>query len=175
MEVERNIKSNNIRMELYNGEKMRTPILLSKALELIDKLPTSVDLKENYIRFENQLNQQIQFQRVFYDVWTLEIFFFENSGIRLNLKHKYLRTRTAKGIVINFFNGIFIGTFDFGTHTLTKQEFHNQNLRKVIDLIDMKLKNSSICKYCGMKLPYNLNQKCGFCGVEFNIDEVLLK
>lgn len=72
MEVERNIKRNNILLELYNGEKIRTPILLPKALELIDDLPTSVELKENYIRFENQLNQQIQYQRVFYDVWTIE-------------------------------------------------------------------------------------------------------
>jgi len=107
-------------MKLYNGEKIRTPILLSKALELIDDLPTSVDLKENYIGFENQLNQQIRFQRVFYDVWTIEINFLENSGIKLNLKYKYLRTRIVKAVVINFFYGIFIGTFDCGPYQTEK-------------------------------------------------------
>jgi len=175
MEVERNIKRNNILMKLYNGEKIRTPILLSKALELIDDLPTSVDLKENYIGFENQLNQQIRFQRVFYDVWTIEINFLENSGIKLNLKYKYLRTRIVKAVVINFFYGIFIGTFDCGPYPLTNQESRIHVLRKVIDLIDTKLKKLSICKYCGMKLLYNLKEKCEFCGVEFNIAEILLK
>ena len=175
MEVERNIKSNNILMELYNGEKISTPILLSKALELIDDLPTSVDLKENYIRFENKLNQQIQFQRVFFDVWILEIIFLENSGTRLDLKHKYLRTRTVKAIVINFFYGSFVGTFDWGTHTLIKQESRIHYLRKVIDLIDTKLKKYSLCKYCGMKQLYNLKEKCEFCGVELDIAEILLK
>lgn len=162
-------------MELFNGEKIRTPILLSKALELIDDLPTSIEIKDNYIRFENQIHQQFQFLRVFYNVWTIEINFLENSGIKVNLQYKYLRTRTVKAIVINFFYGIFIGTFDCGTYSLTKQESRIQSLRKVIDLIDMKLKKFSLCKYCGMKIPYNLKERCEFCGVELNIAEILLK
>lgn len=175
MKVEINIKSNNILMELYNGEKIRTPILLSKALELIDDLPTSIEQMDNYIRFENQLHQQIQFLRVFYDVWTIEINFLGNFGKKVNLQYKYLKTRTVKAIVINLFSGIFIGTFDCGTYTLTEQESRIQSLRKAIDLLDIKLKKFSLCKYCGMKLPYNLKEKCEFCGVELNIAEILLK
>jgi len=175
MEVERKNKSNSILMELYNGEKIRTPLLLSKALELIDTLPNSVELKENYIRFENQLNQQILFQRLFYDAWTLEINYLENSGLKRNLQYKHLRTRAVKAIVINFFYGIFIGTLDLGGETTIKQESRNQHLRKVINLVDMKLKKYSLCKYCGVKLPYILKENCEFCGVDLNFAEILLK
>lgn len=78
-------------------------------------------------------------------------------------------------IVINFFFRIFIGTLDFGTHTLIKKESRIQVVRKAIDLIEMKLKKYSVCKYCGMKLPFNLKEKCEFCGVELNFLEILLK
>ena len=53
MEEEVNRSDKAILMELYNGEIIKTPALLSKALEIIDALPTSVDLSENYISFEN--------------------------------------------------------------------------------------------------------------------------
>ena len=162
-------------MELYNGDRIRSPILLSKALELIDDLPTSVDLKENYISFENLLTQQIQFQRVFYDVWTIEINFLENSGIKCSLEYKYLRTRIVKAIIINFFYGIFIGTFDCGPYPLIKQESRIRYLRKVIDLLEAKLKKISLCKYCGMKLPYTLIEMCEFYGVQLNFTDILLK
>jgi hypothetical protein len=174
MEVKKNSKGTKVLMELYNGEKIRTPILLSKALELIDDLPTSVELKENFISFENQFNQQILFQRLFNDVWRLELKFLENFGKKINLQYKHLRTRTVKAIVINFFYGIFVGTLDFGTFLFTKNDSRNQNLRKAISSINSKLEKYTLCKYCGMKLPYNLKQKCEFCGIELNFAQILL-
>lgn len=161
-------------MELYNGEKIRTPLLLSKALELIDELPTSVELKENYIRFENQFKQQILFQRLFYDVWSLDLNFSETFGKKINLKYKHLRSRTVKAIIINFFSGIFIGTLDFGTFSITTNDSRNENLRKAIALINAKLKKYSLCRFCGMKLPSNFKEKCEFCGIELNFADLVL-
>ena len=140
----KNKKHTKVLMELYNGEKIRTPLLLSKALELVDELPTSVELKENYIKFENQINQQILFQRLFYDVWSLDLNFSETFGKKINLHYKHLRTRTVKAIIINFFYGIFIGTLNFGTFYITSNDSRNENLRKVIALIDTKLKKYSL-------------------------------
>ena len=174
MEVKKNKKHTKVLMELYNGEKIRTPILLSKALELVDELPTSVELKENYIRFENQINQQILFQRIFYDVWSLDLNFSENFEKKINLQYKHLRTRTVKVIIINFFYGIFIGTLDFETFSITSNNSRNENLRKAIALIDTKLKKYSLCRFCGMKLPSNFKEKCEFCGIELNYSDLIL-
>jgi len=59
MEEEENRSDSAILMELNNGEIIKTPVLLSKALEIIDALPTSVDLSENYISFEKKMTQKI--------------------------------------------------------------------------------------------------------------------
>ncbi|MFX0075938.1 MAG: hypothetical protein ACFE96_10880 [Candidatus Hermodarchaeota archaeon] len=174
MEVKKNTNSTKIQMELFNGEKIKTPLLLLKALELIDDLPTSVELKENYISFENQINQYIKFHRLFYDLWTLELKFFGYTGKKLNLSYKYIRTRTVKAIVIHFFCGIFIGTLNLCEKSLRTNESRNLKLRKVIALIEAKLQKHSLCKFCGMKLPYNLKEKCEFCGLELNFKEILL-
>ncbi|MBY9010740.1 MAG: hypothetical protein KGD70_00020 [Candidatus Lokiarchaeota archaeon] len=174
MEEKRKLQHSVVRMKLNNGEEIETLVLLSNALGIIDNIPTSVEVDENYISFENKEAQKIQFHRVFYDLWVMEIS-FNIPTLNVNLKHKYLRTRTVKAIVINFFNRVFIGTFVCGTPTIIKTESRNQNLRKVIDLIDMKLNKLSLCKYCGMKLPYNLKEKCEFCGVELNFTDILLK
>ena len=175
MEEEINRRDNSILMELNNGEIIKTPVLLSKALEMINKSPTSVELNENYISFENNLTQKFQFHRVFNDLWVMELSFHDNLSLKLNLTHKYLRTRTVKAIIINFFYGIFIGTLAFRTHTLVKKESRIHFLRKAIELIEIKLKKFSICKYCGMKLSYNFKEKCEFCGVELNFAELLIK
>ncbi len=175
MEEEVNRSDSAILMELNNGEIIKTLVLLSKALEIIDEIPTSVDLSENYISFENKMTQKIQFHRVFNALWVMESSFHNTPSLNLNLKHKYLKTRTVKAIVINFFYGIFIGTLDFGTYTLIKEESRIQVLRKVIDLIEIKLKKYSLCKYCGMRLPHNFKEKCDYCGVELNFAEILLK
>lgn len=175
MEEEINRSDNTILMELYNGEIIKTPVLLSKALKIIDEIPTSVDLSENFISFENKMTQKFQFHRVFNDLWVMELSFHTTPSVKLNLKHKYLKTRTVKAIVINFFYRIFIGTLDFGAPTLMKEESRIQVLRKIIDVIEIKLKNYSLCKYCGMKLPYIFKEKCEFCGVELNFAEILLK
>ena len=175
MEEEVNRSDKAILMELNNGEIIKTPVLLSKALEIIDEIPTSVDLSENYISFENKITQKIQFHRVFNALWVMELSFPTSPSLNLSLKHKYLKTRTVKAIVINFFYKIFIGALDFGTPTLIKEESRIQVLRKVIDVIEIKLKKYSLCKYCGMKLPYNFKEKCEFCGVELNFAEILLK
>jgi hypothetical protein len=174
MEEKRKFNHNVVRMKLNNGEEIETLVLLSNALDIIDKIPTSVETEENYISFENKKAQKIQFHRVFYDLWVMEIS-FNTPTLNVNLKHKYLRTRAVKAIVINFFNRIFIGTLDYGKPTIIKTESRNQNLRKAIDLLDMKLKKLSLCKYCGMKLPHKLKEKCEFCGVELNFTEILLK
>jgi len=175
MEEEVNRSDSAILMELNNGEIIKTPVLLSKALEIIDALPTSVDLSENYISFEKKMTQKIQFHRVFNALWVMELSFPTSPSLNLSLKHKYLKTRTVKAIVINFFYGIFLGTVDFGIHTSIQEESRIQFLRKAIDLIDMKLKKCSLCKYCGRKLPYNFKEKCDYCGVELNFAEILLK
>lgn len=86
-----------------------------------------------------------------------------------------MRTRTVKAIVINFFYGIFIGTHNCGTYPIIEQESRILFLRKAIDLLDTKLKKNSLCKYCGMKLPYYFKEKCEFCGIEFNFADILLK
>jgi hypothetical protein len=161
-------------MELYNGEKIRTPVLLSKALELIGDLPTSVELKENFISFENQLYQKVKFQRLFHDVWKLELKFYDYSGKKIDLNYKYIRTRTVKATVINLFYGIFIGTLNLGRNSLINNDSRNQRLRQVIALINAKLENYSLCKYCGKKLPYNLKEKCEYCGTRLNFGEILL-
>ena len=161
-------------MELYNGEKIRTPLLLTKAIELIDDLPTSVELKENFINFENELNQQILLKRLFYDVWRLELNYDGNSGKRINLVYKYLRTRVVKVLVINFFYGIFVGTLNLGSLSLTHHETRSQHLKEVFRIIDMKLKKFTYCQYCGVKLHDSLKDKCEFCGILLNFVELLL-
>jgi hypothetical protein len=176
MEVKKNIRNTKVLMELYNRQRIRTPILLSKAIELIDKLPTSVELKENFISFENELNQKILLKRLFYNVWRLELIFNSSSGKRLNLEYKYLRTRVVKVLVINFFYGIFVGTQSLGTLslTLTHHESRSQHLKEAIKIIDMKLKKFTHCQYCGVKLRDSLKLKCEFCGIELNFIELLL-
>jgi hypothetical protein len=161
-------------MELYNGEKIRTPVLLSKALELIGDLPTSVELKENCISFENQFYQKVKFQRLFHDVWKLELKFYGHSEKKIELIYKYIRTRMVKAIVINLFYGIFIGTLNLGKPSLINHESRNQRLKQVITLIDAKLENYSLCKYCGKELPYNLKEECEYCGTRLNFGEILL-
>jgi hypothetical protein len=174
MEVKKNLRTTKVLMELYNGEKIRSPLLLSKALELIDDIPTSIEIKENFIKFENNFNQQILLKRLFYDVWGLELIFDGGFGKRVNLVYKYLRTRTVKAIVINFFYGIFIGNLTLGFLSSTDFESRNQQLKKIISLINSKLKKFFLCKYCGVKLSDNFKVKCNFCGIEHNFTELLL-
>ena len=56
-------------MSLNNGHFYKTPTTLSKALKMISSLPTSIELQENFISFNNQDQNKIRFHRFFYNKW----------------------------------------------------------------------------------------------------------
>ena len=95
-------------MSLNNGYFYKTPVTLTKALEVIDSLPTSIELQRNFISFKNQEQNKIRFHRFFYNKWDLEIPVFQKSSYIHTLRYKYLTLEIVKVIVINFFKGYYL-------------------------------------------------------------------
>ena len=152
-------------MSLNNGYYYNTPITLSKALEIIAYLPTSIEFQDNFVEFKNHQRKKIKFHRIFNNTWYLEFPLFSKEICLHSLRYKYLSSEITKVIVINFFNSFFL--CDLLVGVIGKRNQYRK-LSKIFKHIESKIKQFSNCYYCNNKAK-NLGQsKCEYCGVRID-------
>lgn len=158
-------------MRCNNGEIYETPTFLSKALELIDVFPTSFEIPDNFIIFENGIDQKIHFRQILKNSWYMEIplsFKFLN---RVFLKFKYLTNNIVKAFTLNFFKGHFIG--DYLNKSESLNLYYQQSLEFIRKIKD-GLQNYDKCQFCNTKIFKIGQNRCEYCGIEINYEDILL-
>ncbi len=163
-------KLKHIIMNLNDGHLYKIPTLLSKALEMIKCLPTSIELPGNFIDFENQNNKRIHLHRIFNNKWYLEIPLFKEELYLYSLEYKYLTSNIVKVIVINFFNGNFLCDLLSG---LNCRDDQYRELIRIVRQIKRIIEQFSICLYCNNKIKNFGQFKCEYCGVEIDFHTFL--
>jgi len=149
-------------MSLNNGHLYKTPTTLSKALEMVNDLPTSIDLQDNFIYFKNQDKSKIHFHRFFYNKWDLEILLFQKKVYLYTLRYKYLTSDIVKVIVINFFNGNYLN--DLLSNFKDKKQQHSE-LNTIVKQLKRRIEHYTICQYCNNKINSIEQEECEYCGV----------
>ena len=157
-------------MSLNNGHFYRTPTTLSKALEMINSLPTSIELQKNFISFKNQDQNKIRFHRFFYNKWDLEIPVFHKKLYTHTLKYKLLSSEVVKVIVINFFKGYYLNDIlsDF-----TDKKYQYSELNSIVNQVKISVDNYVVCPYCKNKIKSIEQEECNYCGVDIDWDPIL--
>ena len=165
---------NNISIRIFmrcnNGAIYETPTILSKALELIDLFPTSFEIPDNFIIFENGINQKIHFRQILKNSWYMEIPLPYKLLNQFILKFKYLTTNIVKIFTLNFFKGYFISDY------LNKSESINSYYKQamiIIRKIKDVLENYDKCQFCNNQILSIGQNICNYCGIEINYNSLL--
>ncbi len=158
-------------MSLNNGHFYKTPTTLSKALKMINSLPTSIELQENFIYFKTQDQKKIRFHRFFNNKWDLEIPVFHKVSYIHTLRYKYLTLEVVKVIVINFFKGYYLNGMlsDF-----TDKKHQYSELNRIINQLKRSVEHYIVCAYCNNRIKSIEQEDCDYCGVEIDWDPILL-
>ncbi|MFX0141997.1 MAG: hypothetical protein ACFFDN_50640 [Candidatus Hodarchaeota archaeon] len=157
-------------MSLNNGHLYKTPTTLSKAMEMITSLPTSVELQENFICFKNQEQNKIRFHRFFYNKWDLEIPVFQKRAYIHTLRYKFLTLNIVQVIVINFFQGYYLN--DLLSNFMDKKT-HYSELNGIIKQLRRRLEHYIICQYCNNYIKSIEQEQCEYCGVGIDWSPIL--
>jgi len=158
-------------MSLNNGHFFKTPTTLSKALKMINSLPSSIELQENFIYFKTQEQKKIRFHRFFYNKWDLEIPVFHKRSYIHTLRYKYLTLEVVKVIVINFFKGYYLNGIlsDF-----TDKKHQYFELKTIVNQLKRSVEHCIVCAYCNNKIKSIEQEDCDYCGVEIDWSPILL-
>ena len=163
-------KPPQIIMSFNDGVECKSPVLLLKALTVIESLPSSMAFKDNYVMFENQQNEIIKLKRIFSNKWVLTVL----NRIEKNsnpLEYKYLSTNLVNIIVINFFMGNFIGKYLKSSN----DKAQNQKVRSVFDKISELLAKWLVCPYCGNNIKKLFKLSCDYCNEKMDINDFYFK
>ena len=158
-------------MSLNNGHFYKTPTTLSKALEMINSLPTSIELQENFIYFKTQDKKKIRFHRFFNNKWDLEIPVFHNKSYIHTLRYKYLTLEVVKVIVINFFKSYYL---DSMLSDFMDKNYQYSELNTIMNQLKRSVEHYIVCQYCNNKIKSIEQEECDYCGVEIDWGPFLL-
>jgi hypothetical protein len=150
-------------VEFDNGIIYRTPILIDKALDVIEQLPTSMEYANNYLFFENDKKQHLKFRRVFNNQWDMELSEYQEHKAPRSLWFKLFSTNVVKIAVINFYRGEFLGAGILGLN----KELSIKRLKEIVNEIKARMKNQLFCKYCRNKIT-RIKLKCDYCNTNFD-------
>ena len=158
-------------MSLNNGHFYKTPITLSKALKMVNSLPTSIELQENFIFFKTQDQKKIRFHRFFHNKWDLEFPIFHKTSYFHTLRYKYLTLELVKVIVINFFKGFYLNGIltDF-----IDKNYQYTELNTIMNQLKRSVEPYIVCAYCNNKIKSIKQEQCDYCGVEIDWSPILL-
>jgi len=158
-------------MSLNNGHFYKTPTTLSKALKMINSLPTSIELQENFIYFKTQDQKKIRFHRFFFNKWDLECPIFHKTSYIHTLRYKYLTLEVVKAIVINFFKGYYLNGVlsDF-----IDKKYQYAELNTIMNQLKRRVEHQIVCAYCNNKIKSIEQEQCDYCGVEIDWSPILL-
>ena len=155
----------------YNGNLYETPILLKKALEMIDGFPNSFEIPKNYISFENGINQKVFFKHISRNLWYMRLPLIDKFSNTYKLKLKNISTNMVKIIILNFFRGYFIGDFISKSDNINHQQ---NNLLSIIRKFKDQLTQFTECQFCNNPILKIGQNNCEYCGIEINYEDLLL-
>ena len=155
-----------IQIEVKGLQAFKLNANIREALLCVNQQPNKLEREDNGIRFILK-NGNIEFKRIFADIWSVFI-----SLEHISRSYNYLNTNVVKVVVINLYYGNhFQERLCHLDGSNVQEKASDIDFRQISNYVDRNL----VCSYCHQKIKHVDKEYCEYCGNGFDFSRFLYK